>query len=70
MYYSKVEDLLNDGALHITFVNKADVDKYSWEQVVEQRIFLYEYIITEENLSDYLIDERTLSFSYPPANKE
>ena len=31
MYYSKVEDLLNDGALHITFVNKADVDEYSWE---------------------------------------
>lgn len=69
MYYSKVEDLLDDdGTLRITFINKADVDKYSWEQVVEQKIFLYEYIITEENLADYLIDERTLSFSYPPTH--
>ena len=70
MYCSNVKDFMTDGVLHITFVNKDDVDKHSWKEIIENKIFLYEYIITEENLADYLIDERTLSFSYPPTNKE
>ena len=68
MYCSNVKDFMTDGVLHITFVNKDDVEKHSWKEIIENKIFLYEYIITEENLADYLIDERTLSFSYPPTH--
>lgn len=63
--YSRVEDFMTDGVLRVTFVKKSDVDKYSWSGVIDGKMFACEYVVTKDNIRDYLIDERTLQFTYP-----